>query len=123
MSGHRWTLYDAVEDETIVWEMNPVDGALPALEKAVTTDSALQGGQIIWQGPDKSTTMPFTGTILTESHYQFFRNWYYREHEVLLTDDLGQEFTVFLTRFVAKRSLSTSHPWKATYDCSVLVVA
>lgn len=122
MPAHRWTLYDPVTDTTVSWPLNPAEIALPALEKNVTADASTNGAPIVWQGPNKPTSIDGSNTILAREHFEFFRDWFYKETKVLIVDDLGNRIWAFLTKFKATRSLSHSHPWKAKYDITILII-
>ena len=119
----RWSLYDPQLDTTIRWPQNPLSGALPQREKNLTIDASTGGGAVVWEGASKPITMPFRGTITERDHYLFFDAWYRKPHKVKITDDLGNEAWAYLTKFTPDRQLSTSHPWKAEYDCSMLVLS
>lgn len=119
----RWSLYNPADDTEIRWPQNPIDGSLLQREKSTTIDGSTQGAPIIWEGNPKASTMPFTGVILERDHFVFFDTWYKVPGKVRIIDDLGNIVWAYLTKFTPKRVISTSHPWKAEYECSVIVLA
>jgi hypothetical protein len=120
----RWTLHNPVTSTTITWPLNPREGALPNREKTYTAmgPTSPYGTQIVFQGRDKPITMSFSGGILEKSHYLFFSNWYDVPNEVTVTDELGNVFTMWLTKFQPKRKNRHSHAWAGEYEIEVLVL-
>lgn len=122
MAVVRWTISGPMG--TIQFPLNPREGVLPLRQKqyTATTSADPDGAPIIYQGRDEPRTFPFTGTILYESHYDFFVEWYDAEVPCTVVDELGNSFQLWLTKFEPRRKIRHNYPWMADYDCEALVV-
>lgn len=120
MAAFRWLLTSPLGG-TISWPLNPREGALPSFDKTLTIRTTTGGAPVIFEGAQPPQMMQITGSILEESHYDFFRNWHAQGYAVVITDDLGNNFTGYLKSFKPKRKIRHSHPWAADYDCEILV--
>lgn len=120
MANHRWIL-QGYSLGVIRFPINPREGALPNFEKKVTVHTSSLGAPIFFEGRQEPQRMPFTGSILTQEHYQFFKSWFDHDYAVTITDDLGQTVNAYLVKFTPKRKNRHSHPWAADYDCEAIV--
>lgn len=120
----RWSIFDPTNNSTTAFEVNPAEGGTPAYKKTITYQktSAPNGRTIVFEGRDEPLTIKFSGTILYESQYTQFLDWFNTRHQVKLTDDLGREFWIYFTSFDATRKRAVSHPFKHTYNVEATVI-
>src|SRR4051794_22423958 len=120
----RFTIYDPTTDTTSTFPINPVEGALPSYERKVSSaaTAAPDGQNLIFEGEPDPQTLPFTGSLLYEEHHTFWRELLTVKHQVLLTDDLGNQWWVIFTKFAPKRKNRHSHPWAATFDAEAMIL-
>ena len=124
MPVQRWTLYNPATSQLLTFPRNPVEGALPGYEKNVTTGTTTspEGQPLIWEGRAKVRTMPFNGNIRDKAHFDFMLAWYRAKVACVVTDDLGNTFTLYLTRFVPTRRNRHNNRWSATYEAEAVVL-
>lgn len=119
MATWRWTLYDPIEDVTVVLPLNPSEAQIPARKKVFTntptTAPAGEGRTLIFQGPDEVGEHRWEGIILEQSHLELLDEWAAKNHQIRLTDDLGRQFWFVIKTFEATRVKRNSHPWAHTY--------
>ena len=119
-----WIFYDPVEDETYVWDVNPNEGGSPAIEKSLSEikPTGSDGKTLFYQGVNESQKLEFSGIILSESQYDTMVEWTNKNRQLLLTDDLGREFRVIVTRFVPQRQRRARNRYYHTYSMTCLVM-
>lgn len=127
MAGRiAWRWEDPTEGTVEFMSINPNEGASPSYAKNLTKETTTApGGErntLIYEGADQASEFQFTGVILTEEQYEFLRLAWEKRHLVLLTDDLGRIFTLYLESFTPKRVRSNTYPWRHTYDASAVIV-
>lgn len=124
MASHRWKLYDPVDGVEIRFPINPREGALPALERTISSiaTAAPDGRSLIFEGQQTPQEFSFTGAILSKDHYDFMVNWFNKRRQMRVTDDLGNQWWLMLKSFTPSRKRSHSHPWAADYDAVALVL-
>lgn len=120
----RWELYDPDLATTWVFPVNPNTGAAPQFEKSIAskTTAANNGKVLFFEGRDAPMTIPFSGVILAEAHYLAMIEWFGKRRQLRLTDELGQVWWVYLTKFSPKRKNRHSHPWAMDYDAECIIV-
>lgn len=120
----RWTIYDPVEDATMTFPINPREGALPQRERNLSTVpvTAPDGPPLIFEGEELVQEFPFSGTILTQAHWQFMTDWFEKRRQVRIVDDNGMTWWLYLKSFKPKRKNRHSHPWAADYDAVAIVL-
>lgn len=122
----RWTFTDAslATPETYTFEVNPVEGGTPTRKKTITyqNTAAPDGKTLIFEGRDEVQQFRFTGVLLTQTHYEAFLEWYEKRHQILVTDDLGREFWIYITSFEATRQRAVHYPWKHSYTVEATVL-
>lgn len=125
MAWTRWTIHDPDTGDDITLPMNPREGALPQLEKTISEvpTTAGEGAVLLWEGLDKAQRFPFAGAILQQAHYQLMVDWYHKRHQVLLTDDLGNQFWVYLISFKPRRRNRVKNRWSMTFDAEALIIS
>lgn len=115
---NRWTLFDALTNETYTFDINPKAGSgLPAWAKTFGYQStaAVGGGLVLWETQAPPTAFQFTGTILAEAQYDALAYWFTKTGEIVLTDDLGQISTIYITGFTPRRIRTKDFPWHHDY--------
>jgi hypothetical protein len=126
MSVVRWEVYDPDLDETWVFPMNPQSGALPERVKTITEQavaaSDAPGAALLFEGQDEPARLGWDGTILTEAFYLAMLTWFEKRRQLQLTDDLGQSWWVYLTKFSPKRMNRHNYPWAMTYSAECIVL-
>lgn len=119
MTVRRWKFEDLVLDETYTFEINPNEDGSPSYSKHVTyqNTSAPDGRTLVFEGQDEPSTGTFSGTILSEDHYNAMVYWFSKRHQIRITDDLDRAMMIYITKFTPKRVRSAIYPWKHTYSC------
>lgn len=124
MAGnYRWQFYNPSTGQNIRFPLNPSEQSLPQREKTVEalTTTSPNGQPLIFEGREKPRTFPLTGVILTQEHYQFMVNWYDTKVACRITDELGNVFWLYLTKFNPKRKNRTNSAWAMDFDAEALV--
>lgn len=124
MAVVRWVFEDPVTLETQQFEVNPKEGGSPGFEKTFQFhETTAPGGKtLIFEGADVPQTLSFQGTILSESQYDMFTEWWSKRYQISVTDDLGRQFTILIKSFKPDRVRARSHPWKHTYTVEAAVL-
>lgn len=109
----RWTLEDESTLDEYTFEMNPDTAKIPGITKTINYEntSAGPGRAIIFEGRDEVPKGSFGGKILSEQQYNDMKSWSNRRHQVLLTDDLGREFSIYITDIDFNRLRRAGNPW------------
>ena len=120
----KWTLYDPIDDEGYTFEINPNESGTPARKKTLTyqNTAAPDGKTLIFQGRDEPQVEQVSGVLLSAEQLAAFDYWMDKEHQVLLTDDLGRQFWIFLSALEPKRVRARSHPYKHNYSLSYTIL-
>lgn len=124
MPANRWRFDDPVTAESYTFEMSPNDGGSPDFGKTITQQgtSAPGNGNILFEGQDPPQSIDFSGVVLTESHYDAMVHWFTKRHVIMVTDDLGRQFFIYITGFSPKRKRSATKPWKHEYTVKATVI-
>lgn len=124
MAVVRWTLYDPVLDVTYKFHINPSVGGSPSYKKNINyqNTSAPGGRTLVFEGQDEVREIQWTGTILEQAHYDALYAWWEKRRQLLLTDDLGREFWVYLKNFEPKRERAIHSPWKHSYNMTAVIL-
>lgn len=122
MNVVRWTFYDGTD--TYTFEINPDTGGSPAYAKTITSQSTLapNGKTLVFEGTDQVPKFEFSGTILTEAHFNAFLEWWDKRRQIQVTDDLGRQFWIYLETFTPTRVRAVQHPWKHSYQVSAVIL-
>jgi len=121
----RWQIYDPDTAGTWVFPINPASGALPSRERPIAqqavsaTDS---GAVLLFEGSESAKVIGWDGTIVSEQFYRDMEAWFEKRRQVQLTDDLGNTWWVYLTKFTPKRMNRHNYPWAMTYDAECLII-
>jgi hypothetical protein len=126
MARIAWRWEDPTEGTVEFMSLNPNEGASPTFAKQLTKETTSApgalGSVLIFEGADQPTEFQFSGAILTQEQYEFLQRAWERRHLVLVTDDLGRVFQLYLETFNPRRVRSKTYPWKHTYDATAIVV-
>lgn len=120
----RWTFYDPVAVETYELEINPNDGGSPSSNKRLnySETTAPDGAALIYEGRDEVQKIEWSGTILSQAHYEKYEEWFQKRRQIRLTDDLGRQYWIYITTFSPRRVRSALYPWKHEFTCSALIL-
>jgi hypothetical protein len=124
MAVVRWTFEDPTAAQTYEFEINPNDGGSPGYERNVSyqNTSAPDGKTLIFEGAPRAQELEFSGTLLTQEQYDAFVTWWQKKNQVKMTDDLGREWWIVITRFAPTRERSVHYPWKHSYSVTAVIV-
>jgi hypothetical protein len=121
----RWQIYDPDTDDTWVFPSNPSEGAVPSRERNIVEQAVSASDStavLLFEGAENARRLGWKGTITTEAFYRAMEDWFDTRHQVQLTDDLGQSWWVYLTKFTASRINRHNYPWAMTYDAEVIII-
>lgn len=120
----KWTFYDPLVPETYVFEVNPNSGGTPRRKKnfSYQNTAAPDGKTLMFQGRDDPEMLAFSGVLLSETQLDAFNDWFDKQHQIRITDDLNREFWAVITSFEPDRQRARSHPWKHSYKCEATVL-
>lgn len=102
--------------------VNPLEATMGATEKSLNTEPLAYGGSVIYEGQPPVQTITFSGTIISETQYLIMRSWVNEQKQVQVTDDLGQKYWVFFTRFSPSRKPRPGYPWMMEYSCEGIIL-
>lgn len=124
MARIPWVISDPNTSESYAFEINPNDDGSLQYEKTVVyrNTSADTGRTVIFEGRDAPASTQFSGTVLTEDQYNQMVFWFNKRGMLLLEDDLGREFNIYIIKFSPKRRLSRTYPWRHDYTVEYFIV-
>lgn len=124
MAVVRWTFSDPVTLEVYEFELNPSEATEPQYEKAMTYEkTAGQNGQVLaYEGRREPQRLTWKGAILDNDEHEVFKEWFEKNYQIDVTDDLGQEFRVYITKYAPERKRAVMHPYKRMYSIEALVI-
>jgi len=120
----RWTFQDQAASTSYTFAINPDAGGTPDYKKKMTyqNTTAPNGKTLIFEGSREVRTLEWSGTIIEQAHLEALQTWWDKERQILLTDDLGRQFWIFITEFTPKRVRNSQRPWKHTYSMKATIV-
>ena len=120
----KWTFFDPTVPETYTFAVNPNEGGTPERAKTVTfqATAAPDGKMLLFEGREEPRRISISGVILDQAQLNTFETWYGKRHQIRLTDDLGRQYWVYMTRFSATRNRRRSHPWHHSYNMELTIV-
>jgi hypothetical protein len=120
----RWTFEDQATLETYTFDVNPKEDDTPGYSKnfKFTNTSAPDGKVLVFEGRDQPREGGFSGTVLTEAHFNALHTWWDKRNQILLTDDLGRSYSIIIKSFRPKRRRSQNYPWRHDYEVDYVVV-
>lgn len=122
----RWLFEDLETVESYQLEINPGEMTLPAYEKSMTynntTASGEEGRVVAFEGADKPLFLSFTGVSLSSAQDEAFKTWYRKRHQIRITDDRGDQWIVYITKYAPKRKRSVHYPYRHDYSIEAFVL-
>jgi hypothetical protein len=118
----RWTFNDyrsqGLAPFTYVFAINPNEGGSPTVQKNMTISSSVGPNRaaILQEGQNTAPELTFSGTILTQAHFEAMEYWFDKRVAIEITDDLGRKFRGVFSRWEPARSRRPSNPWFHTYS-------
>lgn len=122
MAVVRWTLWDPVLGTTLEFPINPAESYLPQREKAMVTEQTTAGLLVAFEGEEVPKEFNFSGTFLNEASYDFMTTWFNKRYQLRLTDDLGNQYWVYLKSFSPRRKRSSNYSWAFTYEANAVIM-
>lgn len=120
----RWTFEDPATLETYEFEVNPSEGGTPEYNKNIQYQNTLAPGgrTLIFEGRDEPLKLEWSGTILSQDQHETFVDWYDKRHQIYVTDDIGRQYTIYITSYKPKRVRSALNQWKHTYSMQATIL-
>lgn len=120
----RWIFEDPVDSTTAIFNLNPLSGGTPKEErKLVSHNTVAAGGRtVLMEGSKAPRTITFSGNISDEEQYNIYVTWFNKRHQIQLTDDLGREYMIMITRFSPRRVRRGNRFWRHSFDVEATVV-
>lgn len=118
-----WVFQQLHDPDVYEFAINPLNARMPSVQRIYTKQKTSSGRDVVFQGRDPAQTMGFSGTILTEEHLEIMDVWFSKEKQISITDDLGQQYWVYLTSFNASRNYSSQFPWRHEYSAEATVLS
>jgi hypothetical protein len=120
----RWTFFDPIVNETYTVPINPNSGDAPAFVKSLDyqASAAPDGKTLVFEGRAEPRKLEMGGVVLERAHLEALEYWTKKRNRVVITDDMGRSFTVYITDFTPTREPRRSHPWRHTYQMSALLL-
>lgn len=119
-----WTFYDPVTSEQYAFQVNPNEHTAPNRQKkmSIADTSAPDGRTILFEGRREVQKTSWSGVIISQEQFQEFDVWFEKPYQILLTDDRGQEYWVYLDSWAPTRQRAQNYPWKHEYTMSAYVL-
>lgn len=124
MAWQRWTLHDPLLAETWTFAVNPSEGGEPTRKKTVTSQSttAPDGRTILTEGLSPPLEISWKGVILTLAERDIFISWFNKQYQVLLTNDIGEQYWIYIDQFNPTRKRVITREAKYEYDIHAFVL-
>lgn len=126
MAYVKWYFYDSsvATPETYTFDVNPSEGGSPTKQKNLIYKNTAgpNGNVLVFEGRDNVKEFTVSGVLLTEAQYTALDTWYEKRHQVEINDDLGRNFSIYITglRFTRKRSFA--YPWKHEWEMNYIIL-
>lgn len=118
-----WIFIDPVNDDEYEFAINPSNSSVPGIEKTVTTEYTTSGKPVNWEGRPAPQKISYSGTILTEMHFEIMKYWSSKKTQVKLVDDLGRSFWLIVTGFSPTRQYHIDYPWRHEYTGDATIIS
>lgn len=105
--------------------INPNAGGSPQVSKNLAISQNVGPGRvnIVQEGQAVAPTMPFSGFILTQEHYESLEYWFSKRIVIRITDDLGRRFVGIFSAYSPQRVRKPYNPWYHTFDATFTLSA
>jgi hypothetical protein len=108
---------------TYTLAINPNEGGSPTIQKNLTiaSNTGPTRAAILQEGQSSAPELSFSGTILTQAHYEAMEAWFDKKIAIQITDDLGRMFRGIFNRWEPSRTRRAFNPWFHTYAAGFTV--
>lgn len=120
----RWKVYDPYTADEWTFAMNPSEVVQPDQKKNVSSigTTASDGRTIMYEGQKPPDELSWKGVILSRAERDIFLLWFAKPYQLRLTDDLGEEYWVYLDKFTPRRKRVVNRELKIEYDMHAFVL-
>lgn len=120
----KWKFTDPVDMSEYTFDINPNQGGSPTWKKSIEYQktAAPDGKVLMFEGQDDPQELTFSGVILEQAQYDAMILWFTKRHAILMTDDLGREFPIYITGFNPTRERAVHYPWKHSYEVNYTIL-
>ncbi len=118
-----WIFKDVVSNDEYEFAINPNTADVPSHKKRISTQYTAAGAAINFEGRPEPQTFSFSGTILSEDHYNIMVEWTSKKTQINLSDDLGRKYWIYITNFSPTRNYSSQFPWRHEYTAQATVIS
>ena len=115
-----WRFFDGVNAYDLL--VNPSAATMPVQKKRLNYKPTTAGRVVTYEGRPEVPTFNLSGTTLTEEQYRNFVSWSKLRKQIRITDDLGQEYWVYIKTYEPSRRNSHEYPWLMDYTISGVVL-
>lgn len=133
MAGNPWHLYDPVTTGEYYWPVNPhKDNGSHGITKNTLFESYAglrqsSSGEdridaIIGYAGMSPQAFSYSGIVYTSEQLEALEEWALKSYAVILTDDLGREFSVLFESFKLDRVRSNKYQFKHAYTLTGFVL-
>lgn len=120
MAVQRWTLYDPATSETYTFPRNPSEVTMPGIKTGVTFSNTSapegEGHTLVFAGQEAPGEFDCKGVFLTKAERDAIMAWVRKKNQVLLTDDLDEEYWVWFDSLTMPRKNTVNHELRITYS-------
>lgn len=133
MSRTPWQLYDPVTTEEYNWPVNPNEDTgshnvtrqtgyevYAGMRQTASGDDRIDS--IVFVTGDGPSQFSYSGYVYTQEQLEALEDWANRDYDVILTDDLGRQFSIIIDNFELKRTRFRNKPYKHSYTLSGFVL-
>jgi hypothetical protein len=117
-----WQIYDSVTTISYSFDIDPDSFTIKSQQKAINTTATSAGQRQLSEGRSVPPVLSWSGTIMTESDLNKWREIASIRHQVRLTDDLGKIYWIYITSFRPNRQLKRYVPWFHTYSVEATIL-
>ncbi len=119
----RWRITSLDGTESWTMPRNPSEMTSPWPTKGLTVrpTTAKDGQTLLFASRATPTEWQFSGTLVTQEHYDALFYWYNRDLRCYVYDHYDRRLRCFLTNFNAVPARSVNHPWRHTYSVNAYV--
>jgi hypothetical protein len=133
MSRVAWKFEDPVTSDVYFLPVNPkadTGSNARTRELAYSVNAGLrqQGDgvdtidNLVYESNKPQRPFAYEGFAYTKEQYDAWNEWANKGYPILMTDDLGREFTVYITSLLWSRVRSRQFPYKHSYKFSGIIL-
>lgn len=126
MSLVRWQLYDPASAATpyvYTFEVNPSSGGSPQQARPIVEKQTLAPGgkRILFEGAPEPDKFEWEGVLRSKEQHEMLVSWFTKRHQIVLIDDLGREFSIYITSYEPSRQRGSRRAqWKMEYKVTAI---